>query len=181
MIVGAGGIGQATARRQGAGKTVLLADFAENILAGTAEALEATGHTVVARHVDVSDRESVHALARAAADLGDVVQVVNTAGLSPVQASAQAVLAVDLYGTALVLEEFGAVIAPGGAGLHISSMAGRMAPPPALDIAHALAHTPAEDLLALPFLGQEAVPNSGAGVNSVSPGIILTPLARDEM
>jgi NAD(P)-dependent dehydrogenase (short-subunit alcohol dehydrogenase family) len=154
----------------------------------------------------VRDRKAVHALAQAAADLGDVIAVVSTAGVSPVQAPAQAVLAVDLYGTALVLEEFGAVIAPGGAGVHISSMAGHMPPPLDPETAHALAFTPVEELLALPVLAPDAVPNSGAAyaiskqanhlrvqaaavpwgdrgarVNCISPGIILTPLARDEM
>jgi NAD(P)-dependent dehydrogenase (short-subunit alcohol dehydrogenase family) len=94
---------------------VLLADFNETTLHTAATALEDAGHTVTTQRVDVSDRKAVHALAQTAADLGNVVAVVSTAGVSPVQASAQAVLAVDLYGTALVLEEFGAVIAPGGA------------------------------------------------------------------
>jgi NAD(P)-dependent dehydrogenase (short-subunit alcohol dehydrogenase family) len=154
----------------------------------------------------VSDLKAVHALAHAAADLGDVTAVVSTAGVSPVQASAQAVLAVDLYGTALVLEEFGAVITPGGAGVHTSSMAGHMPQPLDPERAQALAYTPTDDLLGLPILAPDAVPNSGAAyalskqanhlplqaaavtwgdrgarVNSISPGIILTPLARDEM
>jgi len=126
--------------------------------------------------------------------------------VSPVQASPQAILAVDLVGTAIFLEELGRVIARGGAGLVISSMAGHMLPAlePAQD--QALAQTPADELLQLPMLAAEAIPNSGAAyaiakranhlrvqaaaiswggrgarVNSISPGIILTPLARDEM
>ncbi|MEX5720846.1 SDR family NAD(P)-dependent oxidoreductase [Geodermatophilus maliterrae] len=126
VVIGAGSIGQAIARRTGAGKHVLLADSNETTLQEARTALEDAGHTVTTQRVDVSDRASVHALARAAADLGDVVQVVSTAGVSPVQAPAEAVLAVDVYGTAVVLEEFGKVIAPGGAGVHISSMAGHM-------------------------------------------------------
>jgi NAD(P)-dependent dehydrogenase (short-subunit alcohol dehydrogenase family) len=206
VVIGAGSIGQAIARRTGAGKHLLLADANETTLQNAKTALEDAGHTVTTQRVDVSDRDSVHALARAAADLGDVVQVVSTAGVSPVQAPAEAVLAVDLYGTALVLEEFGAVIAPGGAGVHISSMAGHMPPPLDPQTAHALASTPTDELLALPVLAPDAVPNSGAAyaiskqanhlrvqaaavswgdrgarVNSISPGIILTPLARDEM
>ena len=206
VVIGAGSIGQAIARRTGAGKHVLLADFNETNLQNAKTALEDAGHTVSTQRVDVSDRDSVAALARAAAGLGDVVQVVSTAGVSPVQAPAEAVLAVDLYGTAVVLEEFGTVIAPGGAGVHISSMAGHMPPPLDPGTARALAFTPTEDLLALPVLGPDAVPNSGAAyaiskqanhlrvqaaavtwgdrgarVNSISPGIILTPLARDEM
>jgi NAD(P)-dependent dehydrogenase (short-subunit alcohol dehydrogenase family) len=206
VVIGAGSIGQAIARRTGAGKHVLLADFNETNLQNAKTALEDAGHTVSTQRVDVSDAESVRALAQAAAGLGDVVQVVSTAGVSPVQAPAEAVLAVDLYGTAVVLEEFGKVIAPGGAGVHISSMAGHMPPPLDPETAHALAFTPVEELLALPVLAPHAVPNSGAAyaiskqanhlrvqaaavtwgdrgarVNCISPGIILTPLARDEM
>ena len=206
VVIGAGSIGQAIARRTGAGKHLLLADFNETNLQNAKTALEDAGHTVSTQRVDVSDAESVRALAQAAAGLGDVVQVISTAGVSPVQAPAQAVLAVDLYGTAVVLEEFGKVIAPGGAGVHISSMAGHMPPPLDPETAHALAFTPVEELLALPVLAPDAVPNSGAAyaiskqanhlrvqaaavtwgdrgarVNCISPGIILTPLARDEM
>ena len=147
---------------------------------------------------------SVNALAQAAAQLGDVVQVVNTAGLSPVQASPEAILAVDLVGTAIFLDEFEEVIAEGGSGLVISSMAGHMIPALKPEDDHALAQTPTDELLALPLL--IAIDNSGAAyaiskranhlrvqaaavnwgdhgarVNSISPGIILTPLARDEM
>lgn len=206
VVIGAGSIGQAIARRTGAGKHVLLADFNETNLQNAKTALEDAGHTVSTQRVDVSDAASVRALAQAAAGLGDVVQVISTAGVSPVQAPAEAVLAVDLYGTAVVLEEFGTVIAPGGAGVHISSMAGHMPPPLDPETAHALAFTPVEELLALPVLAPDAVPNSGAAyaiskqanhlrvqaaavpwgdrgarVNCISPGIILTPLARDEM
>lgn len=206
VVIGAGGIGQAIARRQGAGKTILLADVKGEALQTAAGELEAAGYLMSTQRVDVSSRDSVHTLAEAAARLGRVLQVVNTAGLSPVQAPAPAILAVDLLGTALVLEEFGRVVTSGGAGLIISSMAGYMLP--ALDPAqdHALAFTPTDELLQLPMLGPDAVPNSGAAysiskranqlrvqaasiawgergarVNSISPGIILTPLARDEM
>ena len=87
VVIGAGGIGQAIARRQGSGKTVLLADFNQGTLASAAKALEASGHNVTTRPVDVSSRESVHGLAQAAVALGDVVQVVDTVGLSPVSVS----------------------------------------------------------------------------------------------
>src|SRR5687768_3717913 len=119
VVIGTGGIGQAIARRQGAGKAVLLADFNEATLGAAAAALEATGYQVSAQRVDVADRASVRALADAAAALGNVVQVVNTAGLSPNMAAPDRILAVDLYGTAVVFEEFGRVIAPGGAALVI--------------------------------------------------------------
>ena len=153
VVIGAGGIGQAIARRTGPGKQILLADFNETTLQAAATALEDAGHTVTTQRVDVSDRKAVHALAQTAADLGDVVAVAGTAGVSPVQAPPQAILAVDLHGTALVLEEFGAVIAPGGAGVHISSMAGHMPPPLDPERAHALAYTPTDDLLGLAILG----------------------------
>jgi NAD(P)-dependent dehydrogenase (short-subunit alcohol dehydrogenase family) len=208
VVIGAGGIGQAIARRVGSGRTVLLADLDPDKLAGAAEALEAAGHAVRTHPVDVASRDSVRTLAQAAAALGDVVTVVHTAGLSPVQASAAAILAVDLVGVAVVLDEFGGVIAPGGAGLVVSSMAGHMRAlaPLTIEQEHALARTPTDELLQLPLLGPDAVTDSGAAyalskranhlrvsaaavtwgdrgarVNSISPGIILTPLARDEM
>ena len=206
VVIGAGGIGQAIARRQGSGNTVLLADRDQTTLAAAAETLQAAGHTVTTRPVDVASRDSVHALAQAAAELGDVVNVIHTAGLSPVQASPQAILAVDLVGVALVLEEFGQVIAPGGAGVVISSMAGYMQSSLDSEAEHVLAHTPTDQLLQQQLLAPASVPNSGAAyalakranhlrvqaaavswgergarINSISPGIILTPLARDEM
>jgi NAD(P)-dependent dehydrogenase (short-subunit alcohol dehydrogenase family) len=207
VIIGAGGIGQAIARRQGSGKTILLADYNDRVLASATAALEAAGHTVTTHPVDVASRESVHTLAAAAAELGDVVQVVHTAGLSPVQASPDAIVAVDLVGVALVLEEFGNVIAPGGAGIVISSMAGHMGMAPLTpEQEHRLAHTPADELQALEVLAPERVRDSGyayalskranhlrvqgaavswgergARVNSIRPGIIFTPLAQDEM
>jgi NAD(P)-dependent dehydrogenase (short-subunit alcohol dehydrogenase family) len=206
VVIGAGGIGQAIARRQGSGKTVLLADLNEATLKTAADSLEAAGHTVRTQTVDASSRESIRALADTAAGLGDVGEVIHTAGLSPVQAPVAAILAVDLVGVALVLEEFARVIAPGGAGIVISSMAGHMQAPldPADEIA--LAQTPTDDLLSLPILSVDAVPNSGAAyalskranhlrvqaaaitwgergarISSISPGIILTQLAKDEM
>lgn len=126
VVIGAGGIGVAIARRQGFGKTILLADFAEKTLADAAEGLQSAGYSVVTHTVDVSSRESVRSLADAAAALGNVGQVINTAGLSPNMASPERILAVDLYGSAVVFEEFERVIADGGAGLIISSMAGHM-------------------------------------------------------
>ena len=205
VITGSGGIGQAIARRQCPGKHILLADISDDAMATAAAALEDLGHTVSTHRTDVSSRESVHALAETAGELGNVAQVVHTAGVSPVQAPAATVLAVDLLGTALVLEEFGRVIAPGGAGVVISSMAGHMFPPFAPEQEHALAHTPTDELLALPFLAEtdnmggaaygyakrgnhlrvqaESLTwgERGARVNAISPGIIITPLARDEM
>ncbi|WP_172204898.1 SDR family oxidoreductase [Niveibacterium sp. COAC-50] len=206
VIIGAGGIGVAIARRQGFGRTVLLADFNEETLASAAQSMRDAGYAVETQAVDVTSRESVKALAATAAALGSVMQVVNTAGLSPNMAPIEGVLKVDLYGAAVVFDEFGEVIAPGGAGLIISSMAGHMMPalPPEQD--QALLHTPSDDLLALPFLQAEVIPNTvvaymiakranhlrvqasaitwgkrGARVNSISPGIVVTPLAQHEL
>lgn len=205
-IIGAGGIGEAVARRQGAGRTVLLADCNAHVLATAAARLEEAGHRVETQAVDTTSRTSVEALAARAAALGPVVHVVNTAGVSPNMASARRVLEVDLYGTALVFDVFEGVIAPGGAGLIVSSMAGHMIPQLPPEQEQALAFTPADALLALPFLGAEAIPDSmaaycmakranalrvraaavswgarGARVNAISPGIVVTPLARHEL
>lgn len=206
VIIGAGGIGVAIARRQGFGRTVLLADFNEKTLADAAQAMRNAGYAVETQVVDVTSRESVRALAAKAVALGSVMQVVNTAGLSPNMAPIEGVLKVDLYGAAVVFDEFGQVIAPGGSGLIISSMAGHMMPalPPEQD--QALLHTPTEQLLALPFLQADVIPNTvvaymiakranhlrvqasaiswgkrGARVNSISPGIVVTPLAQHEL
>ncbi|WP_085479360.1 SDR family oxidoreductase [Streptomyces albidoflavus] len=205
VVIGVGGMGEAIARRQGPGNRLLLADFDEATLAAVAERLRGQGHEVVTQAVDVSSASSVTALAEAAAGLGPVTQVVHTAGLSPVQASPAAVLRVDLLGTALVVEEFGHVVAPGGAGVVIASMAGHMLRTPlTAEQESALAHTPAGELLRLPFADPEALGQGayglakygnrlrvqaasaawgarGARINSVSPGVIATPMGQQEL
>ncbi|MET7557247.1 SDR family oxidoreductase [Streptomyces albidoflavus] len=205
VVIGVGGMGEAIARRQGPGNRLLLADFDEATLAAVAERLRGQGHEVVTQAVDVSSASSVTALAETAAGLGPVTQVVHTAGLSPVQASPAAVLRVDLLGTALVVEEFGHVVAPGGAGVVIASMAGHMLRTPlTAEQESALAHTPAGELLRLPFADPEALGQGayglakygnrlrvqaasaawgarGARINSVSPGVIATPMGQQEL
>ncbi|MFE0219968.1 SDR family oxidoreductase [Streptomyces albidoflavus] len=205
VVIGVGGMGEAIARRQGPGNRLLLADFDEATLAAVAERLRGQGHEVVTQAVDVSSASSVTALAEAAAGLGPVTQVVHTAGLSPVQASPAAVLRVDLLGTALVVEEFGHVVAPGGAGVVIASMAGHMLRTPlTAEQESALAHTPAGELLRLPFADPEALGQGayglakygnrlrvqaasaawgarGARINSISPGVIATPMGQQEL
>jgi NAD(P)-dependent dehydrogenase (short-subunit alcohol dehydrogenase family) len=119
VVIGAGQIGQAIARRVSAGKRVLLADLLKNADAA-AEVFANAGFDVSTAAVDVSFRESVHALVNRAAALGDVTGVIHAAGVSPSQASVETILAVDLYGTALVLEGFGNVVAAGGAGVVIA-------------------------------------------------------------
>lgn len=206
VIIGCGGIGEAIARRQGIGRRLLLADCNATVLDAAAQRLAAAGYLVETQVVDTTIRLSVGALAASAAALGPVLQVVNTAGVSPNMAGPKRVLEVDLYGSALVFEAFEDVIAPGGAGLIVSSMASHMLPPLPADQEQALAFTPADELLALPFLGSDAVPDSmvayciakranalrvraaalswgnrGARVNAISPGIVVTPLARHEL
>ncbi|MDO4888801.1 MAG: SDR family oxidoreductase [Actinomycetaceae bacterium] len=204
VLVGAGSIGRAVARRVSSGRSILVADLRPDAAESAAEALRNDGFVVETAQADVSSAESVAALADRAAAMGDVTHVIHAAGVSPVQASTRAVIDVDLVGTALVLEEFGRVIAPGGSGIVISSQAGHMGDPLPTDQAAALAQTPARELASLEFLS--AIPNSsvayivakranilraqaaapawgdrGARVNSISPGIIMTPLARDEL
>jgi NAD(P)-dependent dehydrogenase (short-subunit alcohol dehydrogenase family) len=204
VVIGVGGMGQAIARRLGSGKTVLLADNNEAVLASVAGSLAAEGHHVESRTVDVSLPESVRGLAEYAASLGDVTQVAHTAGLSPAQAPAEAILAVDLLGTALVLQEFGEVIAPGGAGVVIASMAGHMFPPLTAEQERALAHNPPNELLKLDVVSGISEPamaypiakqanhirvraasvqwgRRGARINSISPGIISTPMGQQEL
>jgi NAD(P)-dependent dehydrogenase (short-subunit alcohol dehydrogenase family) len=203
-VIGVGGMGQAIARRLGSGKTVLLADYNEETLASVAKSLAADGHHVESRRVDVASAESVRGLAELAASLGAVTQVAHTAGLSPTQASAEAILAVDLLGTALVLQEFGEVIAPGGAGVVIASMAGHLFPPLSAEQVRALAHNPVGELLQLEFISQLTNPGiayaiakqanhirvqaasaqwgrRGARINSISPGVISTPMGQQEL
>jgi NAD(P)-dependent dehydrogenase (short-subunit alcohol dehydrogenase family) len=206
VVIGAGSIGQAIARRVSAGKHVLLADLRQDNVDAAAKVLSEAGFDVGTAIVDVSSRDSVHALATQASAIGDVVAVVHAAGVSPTQASPATILEVDLYGTALVLEKFGNVIARGGAGVVISSQSGHRLPALTPEQNQALATTPTEDLLGLPFLQLDQVADSlhayqlskrgnslrvmaeavrwgkrGARVNTISPGIIMTPLAKDEL
>lgn len=206
VVIGAGAIGQAIARRISAGKHVLLADLRKENADAAAKVLHDAGFEVSTAIVDVSSRASVHALALTAAAIGTITGVIHAAGVSPSQAPVAAILKVDLYGTALVLEEFGNVIAPGGAGVVIASQSGHRLPALTPEQDKALATTPVEELLNLPMLqpGQVTDPlhayqiskrgNSlrvtaeavrwgkrGARVNTISPGIIITPLANDEL
>ena len=206
VLIGSGSIGVAIARRAAVGRHLLLSDFNETAMDAVATTLRGEGYEVSTQRVDIADRQSVAALAQAAADAGDVARVILAAGVSPVQATTERVLQVDLVGSAYVLEEFGKVVAPGGSGIVIASMAGHMGDRYPEDVEQALAHTPTSDLLGLPFLAPDAVGDSGdayrlakranvlrvqaeavtwgdrgARINVLSPGIISTPLAQDEM
>lgn len=206
VLIGAGSIGQAIARRVSAGKHVLLADLRPENADAAAKVLADAGFNVSTTTVDVSSRTSVHALVETAAAIGPVTGVIHAAGVSPTQASPATILRVDLYGTALVLEEFGNVIARGGSGVVIASQSGHRLPALTPEQDRALATTPADELLALPMLQPDQVMDPlhayqiskrgnslrvmaeavrwgkrGARVNTISPGIICTPLARDEL
>jgi len=206
VLIGAGSIGQAIARRVSAGKHVVLADLRQENADLAARTLSEAGFDVSTAKVDVSSRSSVHALVKTAISHGEVFGLIHAAGVSPSQASPETILKVDLYGTALVLEEFGNVIARGGAGVVIASQSGHRLPPLSLEQNKVLATTPVDELLSLPMLQQGQVKDSlhayqlskranslrvmaeavrwgkrSARVNTISPGIIITPLAKDEL
>ncbi|MEV0624038.1 SDR family oxidoreductase [Nonomuraea sp. NPDC050404] len=204
VVIGVGGMGQAIARRQGAGAQLVIADFDQELLESVAKQLEGEGYQVTPVEVDVSSRPSVAALAERASALGEVRSVAHTAGVSPVQAPVVAIVAVDLVGVALVLEEFAKVIAPGGAGVVIASMGGQFHPAPTGQDAIRLATAPAEELASLPEVAALTDPGAayafakrinllqvraassawgarGARINSVSPGVIATPMGQAEL
>jgi NAD(P)-dependent dehydrogenase (short-subunit alcohol dehydrogenase family) len=206
VVIGAGSIGQAIVRRISAGKHVLLADLRQENADAAAKTLNDAGFNVTTTVVDVASRASVHSLVEAATSLGEVYGVIHAAGVSPSQASPETILKVDLYGTALVLEEFGNVIARGGSAVVIASQSGHRLGPLSTEQNAILATTPVEELLSLPMLQLDQIKDSlhayqiskrgnslrvmaeavrwgkrGARVNTISPGIIITPLANDEL
>ena len=206
VVIGAGSIGQAIARRVSTGKHVLLADLRQDNVDAAAKVLSDAGFEVSTTIVDVSLRKSVHALIETATSIGTITGLIHAAGVSPSQASPTTILKVDLYGTALVLEEFGNVIARGGAGVVIASQSGHRLPALTPEQNKALATTPADELLGLPMLQPDQMTDPlrayqiskrgnslrvmaeavrwgkrGARINTISPGIIFTPLARDEL
>jgi NAD(P)-dependent dehydrogenase (short-subunit alcohol dehydrogenase family) len=206
VVIGAGSIGQAIARRVSAGKHILLADLRQENSDAAAKVLSEAGFEVSTAIVDVSSRESVQALVKTATAIGDVTGLIHAAGVSPTQASPATILKVDLYGTAVVLEEFGNVISSGGSGVVIASQSGHRLPALTPEQDKALATTPAEQLLSLSIVQPDQVKDSlhayqlskrgnslrvmaeavkwgkrGARINTISPGIIITPLAKDEL
>ena len=204
VLVGAGSIGQACARRVGAGKKIILGDLKLEAAQVAAKIFSDAGFDTSAIAVDISSRESILNLVEHAKNFGAVKNLICAAGVSPSQAPVEKILQVDLYGTAVLLEEFGKIISDGGSGVVISSQSGHRLPALTEEQNFQLATTPTEKLLELPFLkaitdtlkayqfskrcnvlrvAGQATPwgKRGATINSISPGIIITPLAADEL
>lgn len=206
VVTGPGSIGQAIARRVGTGKHIVLADLRRANADAAAQTMRNAGFDVTATTVDVADRASIQALVDTALAHGDITGLVHAAGVSPSQAPIEAILAVDLYGTAVLLEEIGNAIARGGSGVVIASQSGHRLPALTAEQDAALATTPTEELLNLPMLQDGHVTDTlhayqlakrgnalrvaaeavrwgtrGARINTISPGIIITPLAVDEL
>jgi hypothetical protein len=156
VVIGAGSIGQAIARRVSAGKHVLLADLVQKNADSAAKVMSEADFDVSIMTVDISSRASIRAVVKKATSLGNVTGLIHAAGVSPSQQPPEVILKVDLYGTAVLLEEFGSVIAHGGAAVVISSQSGHRLPALA-EQDRALATTPADDLLSLPMLQPDKV------------------------
>lgn len=205
IVVGAGQISLAIARRMGYGKKILLSDKSEKNAKAIAKVLEEAGFDVETMVMDLADRTSIQAMVKRATALGPVKYLINGAGVSPSQASIETILKVDLYGTAVLLEEVGKVIEEGGVGIVISSQSGFRMKQLTLEEDRQLAMTSTEELLELPLLATENIKNTlqayqlakrcnekrvmaqavvwgqrGARLNDIAPGIVVTPLALDE-
>ena len=205
ILAGTGQIGMAIARRMGYGMKIVIGDKNIKNADAIADIMNKAGFDVVAMEMDLSSRESIQSIIAEAQKYGDISMLVNAAGVSPSQAPIEAILKVDLYGTAVLLEEVGKVIAAGGTGVTISSQSGHRMPALTPEQDRLLAMTPTEELLSLPMLQPENIENTlhayqmakrcnvkrvmaeavkwgqrGARINSISPGIIVTPLAIDE-
>lgn len=206
VVIGPGLIGQAIARRVASGAHVVLADVNPEHAQRVTDTFRDAGFDATACQVDISSRESVRALVAESTSRGEVTHLIHAAGVSASQASIEQVLAVDLYGTAVVLEEFRTVIAPGGAGVVISSQSGHRMPALSVEEDEQLATTPADELLSLSLLDPATITDGlhayqlskranglrvraeavlwgqrGARINAISPGIVMTPLAHDEL
>jgi len=206
VVAGAGAIGQAIARRVGVGKHIVLASLDMAQARQAAQTFHDAGYRAEAATVDITSRASVQELVALASARGRITGLIHAAGVSPSQAPVAQILQVDLYGTALVLELFGEVIAEGGSGVVISSQSGHRLPALTAAQDQALATTATEALLALDFIQPANVHDTlhayqlskrgnalrvmaeavrwgkrGARINTISPGIIITPLANDEL
>ncbi len=204
-LLGAGSMGAAIVRRIAAGRKILLGDISEKNLDKASNDFRYSGYDVETMVVNALEKESVEAFAEKAASLGDVMYFVDTAGASPNQAKPEHILALDMVGTGYALDAFGKVMARGGAGLVIASQTGYMYPIP-YEVEQEILNTATEKLMDLPFIKETAMQNSGsaymiskrvnhlqvmraaattwkerrARINTISPGVIVTPLAYDE-
>lgn len=205
ILTGAGQIGMAIARRIGYGMKIILGDKSLKNAEAIAETMDKAGFDTVAVEMNLASRESILSLISEAQKHGEIAMLINAAGVSPSQASIETILKVDLYGTAVLLEEVGKVIKNGGTGVTISSQSGHRMPALSPEVDELLATTPTEQLLALDVLQPANIRDTlhayqmakrcnvkrvmaeavkwgerGARINSISPGIIVTPLALDE-
>ena len=205
-LLGAGSMGMAIAERVAQNRIVLLGDIKEKALETSRQKLEYSGYHVETMRVDASDKDSIYAFAKKAKELGNVKYYIHTAGASPNQTNPQHMIKLDLIGSAYALDAFGEVMAKGGAGILISSQTGYMLPQPLTnEEEYALTMTPADELSQLPMLQPNVIVNSGiayimskranqlrvrkaaidwgkrgARINTISPGVVVTPLAYDE-
>ena len=205
LLTGAGQIGLAIARRMGHGKKIVVSDKNINNAQTVTKIMAEAGFDAVAVEADISSRKSILNMIAAAQKYGEIARLINAAGVSPSQASVETILKVDLYGTAVLLEEVGKVIKAGGTGVTISSQSGHRMAALGAETDEQLAVTPAEELLQLEVLKPANIKDTlhayqmakrcnvkrvmaeaikwgvkGARINSISPGIIVTPLALDE-
>lgn len=205
ILTGAGQIGMAIARRTGYEMKIIIGDKRMENAAGIAETMNQAGFDTVPVQMDLSSRQSICELINTAQQYGNIAMLVNAAGVSPSQATVEEILKVDLYGTAMLLEEIGKIIKTGGVGVTISSQSGHRLPALGAETDRLLACTPTEELLHLEILQPSHIRDSlhayqlakycntkrvmaeavkwgrrGARINSISPGIIVTPLALDE-
>lgn len=205
LVTGAGQLSMAIARRMGYGKKIILGDKNLGHAEAIAKIMNQAGFDVEPMEMDLSSREDIRAMIAKAQSYGEIKALVNGAGVSPSQAPIELILKVDLYGTAILLEEVGKVIAEGGVGVTISSQSGHRMPALTPDQDRALAMTPTEELLSLDFLQPDKIRDTlhayqlakrcnekrtmyeavrwgerGARINDIAPGIIVTPLAIDE-
>lgn len=205
LLTGAGQIGMAIARRMGYGMKIIIGDKRLENAETIADIMNKVGFDAVPLAMDLSSRDSIKEMIAEAKKFGEIKMLVNAAGVSPSQASIETILKVDLYGTAVLLEEVGKVIAEGGVGVTISSQSGHRMPALTPEQDRLLAMTPADNILSLEMLQPENIKDTlhayqmakrcnvkrvmaesikwgkrGARINSISPGIIVTPLAIDE-
>lgn len=205
ILTGAGQIGMAIARRMGYGMKIVVGDKKLENAQTISKIMNEAGFDTEPVEMDLSSRESILKMIKTAQSFGEVSMLVNAAGVSPSQAPIEAILKVDLYGTAVLLEEVGKVIKKGGVGVTISSQSGWRMPALTAEEDELLATTPTEELLSLPMLQPENIRDTlhayqmakrcnekrvmaqavewgkrGARLNDIAPGIVVTPLALDE-